>query len=125
MLQGRRRYLFGLRASAAVAVLLLAGLPAGADTLEQALVQSYQNNPQLNAQRASARSAAVVHGELTRGLNSLATIASTAPWVGLFGTVLGIYNSFGGTVGSRGDGRFFHVFERQRIHYIAPGRHAG
>jgi outer membrane protein len=55
MLQGRRRYLFGLRASAAVAVLLLAGSPAGADTLEQALVQSYQNNPQLNAQRASAR----------------------------------------------------------------------
>ncbi len=55
MLQGRRRYLFGLRASAAVAVLLLAGSPAGADTLEQALVQAYQNNPQLNAQRASTR----------------------------------------------------------------------
>jgi outer membrane protein len=30
-------------------------LPAGAETLEQALVQSYQNNPQLNAQRAAAR----------------------------------------------------------------------
>jgi outer membrane protein len=55
MLQGRRRYLFGLRASAAVAVFLLAVLPAGADTLEQALVQAYQNNPQLNAQRAAAR----------------------------------------------------------------------
>ncbi len=55
MLQGRRRYLFGLRASAAVAVFLLAGLPAGADTLEQALVQAYQNNPQLNAQRAATR----------------------------------------------------------------------
>jgi outer membrane protein len=51
----RRRYLFALRASAAISVLLLAGLPAGAETLEQALVQSYQNNPQLNAQRASAR----------------------------------------------------------------------
>ncbi len=38
-----------------MAVLLLAVLPAGADTLEQALVQAYQNNPQLNAQRASAR----------------------------------------------------------------------
>src|SRR5712691_7431856 len=28
---------------------------AHADTLEQALVQTYQNNPQLNAQRAAAR----------------------------------------------------------------------
>jgi outer membrane protein len=35
--------------------LALVCLPAKADTLEQALVQSYQNNPQLNAQRAAAR----------------------------------------------------------------------
>src|SRR3982750_1960485 len=55
MLRGRRRYLFALRASAAISVLLLAGLPLGAETLEQALIQSYQNNPQLNAQRAAAR----------------------------------------------------------------------
>ena len=34
---------------------MLASLPAGAETLDQALVQSYQNNPQLNAQRAAAR----------------------------------------------------------------------
>jgi biopolymer transport protein ExbB/TolQ len=53
------------------------------------------------ARRASARSAAVVHGELTRGLSSLATIASTAPWIGLFGTIIGIYNSFGGSAASR------------------------
>ena len=53
------------------------------------------------AKRASERSAALVHGELKRGLNSLATIASTAPWVGLFGTILGIYNSFGGVNGSK------------------------
>jgi outer membrane protein len=33
----------------------LIALPARADTLEQALIQAYQNNPQLNAQRASAR----------------------------------------------------------------------
>lgn len=48
------------------------------------------------ARRASTRSAAVVHGELKRGVSSLATIASTAPWIGLFGTVLGIDNSFPG-----------------------------
>jgi outer membrane protein len=44
---------------AAAAVLLMACLgpmPALADTIEAALVRSYQNNPQLNAQRASVRS---------------------------------------------------------------------
>src|SRR6266481_1643610 len=43
---------------AAAAVLLLACMgpvPALADTIEAALVRSYQNNPQLNAQRASVR----------------------------------------------------------------------
>src|SRR3979490_1950540 len=43
---------------AAAAVLLMgyAGLtPALADTIEAALVRAYQNNPQLNAQRASVR----------------------------------------------------------------------
>jgi biopolymer transport protein ExbB/TolQ len=52
-------------------------------------------------ERGSGRSAAVVHGEMKRGLNSLATIASTAPWVGLFGTILGIANSFPGCSGER------------------------
>ncbi|MGY4469842.1 hypothetical protein ACVWWK_005551 [Bradyrhizobium sp. LB9.1b] len=44
---------------AAVSVLLLAlagPTPALADTIEAALVRAYQNNPQLNAQRAQARS---------------------------------------------------------------------
>lgn len=46
--------------------------------------------------RASARSAAVIHEEMKRGLNSLAAIASVAPWLGLLATVLGIPNSFVG-----------------------------
>ena len=44
---------------AAAAVLLMAymgPLPALADTIEAALVRAYQNNPQLNAQRAQVRS---------------------------------------------------------------------
>src|SRR6478609_9268276 len=44
---------------AAVSVLLLAlagPTPALADTIEAALVRAYQNNPQLNAQRAQVRS---------------------------------------------------------------------
>ncbi len=40
------------------------------------------------------RSAAIVHGDLKRGLNSLATIVSTAPWFGLLGTVVGMHYSF-------------------------------
>ena len=44
--------------------------------------------------RASARTAAIVHRELKRGLNSLATVVSIAPWLGLFGMVIGISNSF-------------------------------
>src|SRR5687768_15899127 len=40
-----------------VAVLACAGIPYGvsAETLESALIQAYQNNPQLNAQRALVR----------------------------------------------------------------------
>jgi biopolymer transport protein ExbB/biopolymer transport protein TolQ len=53
------------------------------------------------ALRASTRSATVVHREMKRGLNSLATIASIAPWMGLLGTVLGLMNSFSGVHGSK------------------------
>jgi biopolymer transport protein ExbB/biopolymer transport protein TolQ len=37
-----------------------------------------------------------VHSELKRGVSNLATIGSTAPFVGLFGTVVGIINAFRG-----------------------------
>src|ERR1700753_4524590 len=44
-------------AAAAVLVVAYAGLaPALGDTIEAALVRAYQNNPQLNAQRALVRS---------------------------------------------------------------------
>jgi outer membrane protein len=44
-------------AAAAVLLMALAGpVPALADTIEAALVRAYQNNPQLNAQRAAVRS---------------------------------------------------------------------
>ena len=42
------------------------------------------------------RAAAVAHGHMKRGLNSLATVTAVAPLVGLFGTILGIANSFSG-----------------------------
>jgi biopolymer transport protein ExbB/biopolymer transport protein TolQ len=46
------------------------------------------------SKRALERAEAIVHAELKRGLGSLATIGSTAPFVGLFGTVVGILNAF-------------------------------
>ena len=49
-----------------------------------------------SSKRALERSTAIVHAELKRGLSGLATIGSTAPFVGLFGTVVGIINAFEG-----------------------------
>jgi biopolymer transport protein ExbB/biopolymer transport protein TolQ len=46
------------------------------------------------AVRGLDRSVATIHSDLKRGLSGLATIGSTAPFVGLFGTVVGIMNAF-------------------------------
>ena len=46
------------------------------------------------SKRALERAEAIVHAELKRGVSSLATIGPTAPFVGLFGTVVGIINAF-------------------------------
>ncbi len=48
------------------------------------------------SKRALERAEAIVHAELKRGVSGLATIASSAPFVGLFGTVAGIINAFQG-----------------------------
>ena len=49
-----------------------------------------------SSRRALERSAAITREELKRGTNALATIGSTAPFVGLFGTTIGIINAFSG-----------------------------
>lgn len=48
------------------------------------------------SKRALERAEAIVHAELKRGVSTLATIASSAPFVGLLGTVVGIINAFQG-----------------------------
>ncbi|MEZ5399780.1 MAG: MotA/TolQ/ExbB proton channel family protein [Bryobacteraceae bacterium] len=48
------------------------------------------------SRRALERAEAIVHAELKRGVSTLATIGSSAPFVGLFGTVVGIINAFKG-----------------------------
>ena len=52
---GRARIWAIASLSLAGSALVMGGTPAAADTLEWALVQAYQNNPSLNAQRASLR----------------------------------------------------------------------
>src|SRR5438046_10031011 len=46
----------------------------------------------------------IVAAELKRGLGILATTGSTAPFVGLLGTVMGIVNAFTGMAASGGGG---------------------
>jgi biopolymer transport protein ExbB/biopolymer transport protein TolQ len=48
------------------------------------------------ASRAVERSALLTTSDFKRGVGSLATIATTAPFIGLFGTVIGIINAFRG-----------------------------
>ncbi len=61
---------------------------------------AHQNSAEISGEeieaskRALERSEAIVHAELKRGVSALATIGSTAPFVGLFGTVVGIINAF-------------------------------
>jgi biopolymer transport protein ExbB/TolQ len=47
-----------------------------------------------SSKRALERSEAIVHAKLKKGLSGLATIGSTSPFIGLFGTVVGILNAF-------------------------------
>ena len=56
--------------------------------------------------RAIQRSSALTQNDLKKGVSSLATIGSTAPFVGLLGTVVGIINAFVGiaATGSGGIG---------------------
>jgi biopolymer transport protein ExbB len=56
------------------------------------------------SKRALERAEAIVHAELKRGLGSLATIGSTAPFVGLLGTVAGILNAFVGISNQKATG---------------------
>jgi biopolymer transport protein ExbB len=62
--------------------------------------QAHQSSAEISGEeidaskRALERAEAIVHAELKRGVSALATIGSTAPFVGLFGTVVGIINAF-------------------------------
>ncbi len=48
------------------------------------------------AHRAIERETLITYSDLKRGVGVLATVATTAPFIGLFGTVIGIINAFRG-----------------------------
>jgi biopolymer transport protein ExbB/TolQ len=58
------------------------------------------------AQRGCERASNIFTQELKRGLNTLATVATSSPFIGLFGTIFGIINAFRGmaVTGSGGIG---------------------
>ncbi len=72
----------------------------------------YRNGGKINegfeetVRSATERESVLVTQEFKRGLSGLASIGATAPFVGLFGTVVGIMNSFFGmaTAGAGGIG---------------------
>ncbi len=64
-----------------------------------------------SAERAVERQMLIVLSEFKRGLGVLATVGSTAPFVGLLGTTMGIVNAFTGMAVAGRVGR--------------PGRHLG
>jgi biopolymer transport protein ExbB/TolQ len=53
------------------------------------------------ARLAAERSATRVHRQMARGLDGLATVAATAPFLGMLATVFGIIGSFRGCDGNR------------------------
>ena len=59
--------------------------------------------------RALARTAMQTTTELNRGVGSLATIATTSPFIGLFGTVVGIVHAFEEIARTGGQGGFTTV----------------
>jgi biopolymer transport protein ExbB/TolQ len=57
-----------------------------------------------SSKRALERSESIVHAKLKKGLGGLATIGSTAPFIGLLGTVMGILRAFGQIASSKSSG---------------------
>lgn len=57
-----------------------------------------------SSKRALEREALMTTADLKKGIGNLATISTTAPFIGLFGTVVGIINSFRGMAASGSGG---------------------
>ena len=70
-------------------------IAAGLTTFQQKSARGLSPTEVIEAtSRALERTRALTTTELSRGVGSLATIATTAPFIGLFGTVVGIVHAF-------------------------------
>src|SRR5579859_4659857 len=99
-------------AAAAVLLLAIADLtPALADTIEAALVRAYQNNPQLNAQRASVRSTDENVPQALSGYRPKVALTASAGY-----QYTDLNSTFGGTATQ---------IVRSEVHGADPPRSAG
>ena len=70
-------------------------ISAGLQTFQQKSARGLSSAEVIEAAgRALQRTAVQTTTELSRGVGSLATIATTSPFIGLFGTVIGIVHAF-------------------------------
>ena len=82
-------------------------ISAGLSTFQQKSARGLAPSEVIEATgRAIERTRVRTTTELNRGVGSLATIATTSPFIGLFGTVIGIVHAFRDIAASGGTGGF-------------------
>src|SRR6201993_4233788 len=101
----------GAAATVLLAALLSTPLPALADTIEAALVRAYQNNPQLNAQRAQVRSTDENVPQALSGYRPKVALTASAGY-----QYTDVNSTFGGTATQ---------IVRSEVHGADPPRSAG
>jgi len=79
-----------------LARVLAAGLYEFQHALSSGTADTPGHAPIEAAERALEREALITTADMKKGLSGLATIGTTAPFIGLFGTVIGIINAFRG-----------------------------
>jgi biopolymer transport protein ExbB len=79
-----------------LARVLAAGLYEFQHDIASGTADTPGHDPIEAAERALEREALITTADMKKGLAGLATIGTTAPFIGLFGTVIGIINAFRG-----------------------------
>ncbi len=101
----------GAAATVLLGALLATPLPALADTIEAALVRAYQNNPQLNAQRAQVRATDENVPQALSGYRPKVAVTASAGY-----QYTDVNSTFGGTATQ---------IVRSEVHGTDPPRSAG
>src|SRR6201992_4427102 len=109
----RMRGVKGFAGAAAAVLLMTLGGPAPvlADTIEAALVRAYQNNPQLNAQRAAVRATDENVPQALSGYRPKVAVTASAGY-----QYTDLLSTFGGTA---------QQIVKSEVHGTDPPRSAG